>query len=148
MAGLRILGALAVAAIAALAATAPAQAQIMGDLPTVKLVEGDGDTFLQVSGFLANRGLVQATASDRFAFRTSVTVGAVSLLKDDPLLADKDASIKQGSEVALLPVVYDVTGLGIEVGDAAELTASLVVTDAAGSEHVLDTLTFGLKASS
>ena len=105
MAGLRILG--------------------MGDLPTVKLVETGGDTFLQVSGFLANRGLVQATASDRFAFRTSVTVGAVSLRKDDPLLADKDASIKQGSEVALLPVVYDVTGLGIEVGDAAELTASL-----------------------
>ena len=105
MAGLRILG--------------------MGDLPTVKLVETGGDTFLQVSGFLANRGLVQATASDRFAFRTSVTVGAVSLRKDDPLLADKDASIKQGSEVALLPVVYDVTGLGIEVGDDAELTASL-----------------------
>ena len=52
MAGLRILGALAEAALAALAATAPAQAQIMGDLPTVKLV---GDT-LVTEGFRANRG--------------------------------------------------------------------------------------------
>ena len=148
MAGLRILGALAVAAIAALAATAPAQAQIMGDLPTVKLVETGGDTFLQVSGFLANRGLVQATASDRFAFRTSVTVGAVSLLKDDPLLADKDASIKQGSEVA--PSARRLRRDGPRDRGRRRRRADRLafLTDAAGSEHVLDTLTFGLKASS
>jgi len=146
MAGLRILCVLAVAALASLAATAPAQGQLMGDLPTVKLV----DNTLVISGFRANRGLVQAGANDRFTLVTQLTVfgsGGTFALEpcQDPLLADEATGIKQGSEVSLLPVVTELTSEQADkvmVGDEVDLTASLVLTDAAGGVHVLDTLTF------
>ena len=93
---------------------------------------------------------MQAGANDRFSLVTQLTVfgsGGTFAIdpKESPLLGDKDTGIKQGSEVSLLPVVHQLTSdeaKKVIVGDAVDLTVSLVLTDAAGGVHVLDTLTF------
>jgi len=90
---------------------------------------------------------VQAGANDRFYPVTQLTVfgsGGVFIIEpcEDPLLASKDTGIKQGSEVSLLPVVTELTDEEAANADKVDLTVSLVLTDAAGGVHVLDTLTF------
>ena len=58
-----------------LVAAAPASSQIMGDLPTIVITPVGGQTFLTISGFSANRGLVNA-AQNGHRQRTCASIQA------------------------------------------------------------------------
>ncbi len=135
----------------------PAQAMIMGDVPTI-VVQRDGNMLLsyEVEGLMATKGMVQAQVSDRFALEVSATITDGTSVIDItfppsvlPLLADKDTSMKQGSEVALTGVGQDFPAelsakLAQFLDDGTPLTLlpriTLVLTDGSGAQHVLGTI--------
>lgn len=150
---------LAVTAVAAtsvfLASTDDGRAQIMGDLPTVTLHwAGTALEAYDVTSLKATKGVVQAQVSDRFALEVSALLrdgnGVVFWASEAsklPLIADKDASMKQGSEVSL-------TGVGQTLAEPRpdplaeprpdpivfEATVSLVLETGSGVRNVLDTI--------
>jgi len=152
----RIVLALVIGVVALSTLATQASAQIMGDLPTI-VIQRDGNSLLsyEVMGLMATKGIVQAQVSDRFALEVSASIrdGTSVVRATVPsslaLIAGKDASLKQGSEVPL-------TGIGqglaeprpdpvIELLDQGksltlDVSVSLVLETGSGATHVLDTI--------
>lgn len=154
----RIVLALVIGVVALSTLATQASAMIKADEPTI-VIERNGNTLLsyEVEGLMATKGMVQAQVSDRFALEVSATItdgtSVVGTIDPDqlPLLADKDASFKQGSEVPLTGIVQLLAEprpdpkLIIDLLDQGEsltleASVSLVLETGSGAVQVLDTI--------
>jgi hypothetical protein len=131
----------------------------MGDTPLIVVIRSGNELeAYEVKGLTAPKGIVEAQGSGRFTLEVEAvftdqdgtivgTVGPTRLA----LIPDKDASQDQGSEVTLTGIIQSlaeprpdpaVIKALLDAGETLTLTVSvsLVLVDASGASHVLDTI--------